>query len=187
MLHYIDIHLRPDPEFASHLLMAALYAKLHRRLVQVQNQRVAVSFPGYQQTPATLGRTLRLIGPGADLARMMDGNWLQGMQDHVQTQPLMEVPSNALPRALRRVQAKSNPERLRRRQMRRHQLTVEQALERVPDGCAEVLKLPFVTLSSASTGQKFNLFLRLDPPSPAAQPGDFNGYGLSATATVPWF
>lgn len=187
MLHYIDIHLRPDPEFPPHLLMAALYAKLHRRLAQVQNQRIAVSFPGYQQTPATLGRILRLIGPSAELARLMECNWLQSVQDHAETRPLAAVPSDAPQRTLRRVQAKSSPERLRRRQMRRHQLTAEQALERIPDSCAEVLKLPFLTLSSGSTGQKFNLFLRLDPPVPVAQAGDFNGYGLSATATIPWF
>ena len=187
MLHYIDIHLRSDPEFPSHQLMAALFAKLHRRLAQVQSQHVAVSFPGYQEGPAALGDQLRLIGPGVELTRLMECDWLQGMHDHADIKPLTDVPANALHRALRRVQAKSSPERLRRRQMRRHQLTAEQALERVPDHCGEVLKLPFLALSSASTGQRFNLFLRLGPAVPAAQGGEFNSYGLSATATTPWF
>jgi CRISPR-associated endonuclease Csy4 len=187
MHHYIDIHLRPDPEFPPHQLMAALFAKLHRWLAQTQSQRIAVSFPGYQEAPATLGGTLRLIGPAAELARLMEHDWLQGMHDHVALRPLATVPPDAAQRTLRRVQAKSSPERLRRRQMRRHQLTAEQALERVPDGAAETLKLPFLTLASASTGQRFKLFLRLGPPSPAAQAGEFNSYGLSSTATLPWF
>ena len=33
MDHYVDIDVRPDPEFPVHQLMSALYAKLHRALV----------------------------------------------------------------------------------------------------------------------------------------------------------
>ncbi|GAA0764581.1 type I-F CRISPR-associated endoribonuclease Cas6/Csy4 [Ideonella azotifigens] len=187
MHHYIDIHLRPDPEFAPHQLMAALFAKLHRWLAQTQSQHIGVSFPGYQEAPATLGGTLRLIGPATELTRLMEHDWLQGMHDHADVRTLVAVPPEATQRTLRRVQAKSSPERLRRRQMRRHQLTAEQALERVPDSAAETLKLPFLTLTSTSTGQRFKLFLRLGPSTGAEQAGDFNSYGLSSTATVPWF
>ncbi|MCA6215898.1 type I-F CRISPR-associated endoribonuclease Cas6/Csy4 [Ideonella sp. B7] len=187
MHHYIDIHLRPDPEFAPHQLMAALFAKLHRWLALTQSQHIAVSFPGYGESPATLGSTLRMMGPTTELTRLMEHDWLQGMHDHVDVRPLAPVPAQALQRTLRRVQAKSSPERLRRRQMRRHHLTPEQAQERVPDSCAETLRLPFLTLASASTGQRFKLFLRLGPPCDATQAGNFNSYGLSSTATIPWF
>ncbi len=187
MHHYIDIHLRADPEFPQHQLMAALFAKLHRRLAHMQSNRIAVSFPGYQAAPAALGSTLRLIGDGPELTRLMEQDWLQGMYDHTDVQPQAAVPADAPQRSLHRVQAKSSPERLRRRQMRRHQLTAEQALARVPDSCAETLKLPFLTVASTSTGQRFQLFLRLGPPASTAQPGEFNSYGLSSTATLPWF
>ena len=30
MEYFVDLELLPDPEFAAHLLLAALYAKLHR-------------------------------------------------------------------------------------------------------------------------------------------------------------
>lgn len=186
MHHYIDIHLLPDPEFTPHQLMAALFGKLHRWLAQVQSRQIAVSFPGYAESPATLGRTLRLIGTAAELTRLMEHNWLQGMHDHSDVRPMAAVPAEASQRPLRRVQAKSSPDRLRRRQMRRHNLTPEQALEQIPDSCAETLRLPFLSLSSGSTGQRFKLFLRLGPCQ-AAQEGDFNGYGLSGTATIPWF
>lgn len=187
MLHYVDIHLRPDPEFASNHLMAALFSKLHRWLTQTQSKALAVSFPGYQEKPAGLGRTLRIIGPERDLARLMELDWLLGMRDHVDLQAPSPVPSSANQRTLRRVQAKSSPERLRRRQMRRHNLTPEEAQERVPDRCAAPLSLPFLNLTSASTGQRFKLFLRLGPPCEAALAGDFNAYGLSNTASIPWF
>lgn len=187
MQHYIEIHLRPDPEFAPHQLMAALFGKLHRCLAQIKSTRIAVSFPGYLATPATLGNTLRLIGPEADLAHLMAADWLRGMRDHADVRPQAEVPAGAQQRSLRRAQAKSSPDRLRRRQMRRHQLTAEQALAQIPDSCAETLALPFLTVASASTGQRFRLFVRLGPVVSGAQAGEFNSYGLSSTATIPWF
>lgn len=187
MHHYIDIHLRPDPEFPAHQLMAALYAKLHRVLALVQANTIGVSFPGYQSHPPTLGNTLRLLGPQGDLVRLMEHQWLTGLRDHTNVAPMAPVPTTAVHRHLRRAQAKSSPERLRRRQMRRHGLTEEQALERVPDAAAEMLRLPFITLSSASTGQRFRLFLRMSPTVSTASAGEFNTYGLSSTATIPWF
>lgn len=187
MSHYLDIHLRPDPEFPAHQLMAALYAKLHRVLALVQARTVGVSFPGYKAVPATLGSTLRLVGPQLDLIRLMEHDWLKGMRDHTEVMPVVAVPADAVHRSLRRVQAKSSPERLRRRQMRRHGLTDEQARERVPDSATEFLNLPFVMLASASTGQTFRLYLRLGAVVPCAEAGTFNAYGLSASATTPWF
>lgn len=186
MHHYIDIHLRPDPEFAQHQLMAALFAKLHRWLAQTQSQRIAVSFPGYSESPATLGPILRLLGPVGELARLMEHDWLQGMRDHTDVHGMAVVPAEAVQRTLRRVQVKSSAERLRRRQMRRHNLSPEEALQRAPDSCAETLKLPYLRMSSASTGQQFKFFIRLGAPCPEAG-GEFNAYGLSSTATVPWF
>ena len=187
MHHYIDIHLRPDPEFPPHQLMAALYSKLHRVLVALKVSTIGVSFPGYSEMPPTLGNTLRLLGPEADLNRLMQQDWLKGMRDHTAVCPAAIVPADAVHRALRRVQAKSSPERLRRRQVRRHALTADQARERVPDSAVERLRLPFLQLSSASTGQLFRLYLSLSSPEIANSAGSFNAYGLSGSATIPWF
>jgi CRISPR-associated endonuclease Csy4 len=186
MSHYLDIHLRPDPEIAPHQLLAALYAKLHLALVQVNSSSIGVSFPDYAEKPASLGNRLRLCGPAADLEQLMALPWLGGLQDHIKSSAVALVPPQAVFRRLTRVQAKSNAERLRRRQMKRHGLTEEEARARVPDSCIETLALPFVVVRSASTTQTFRLFLRCEPAS-AAVDGAFNAYGLSATATVPWF
>lgn len=187
MGYYIDIHLQPDPEFPAHQLMAVLFAKLHYALVQLQANNIGVVFPGYATAPAALGSTLRLVGPAHELARLMENGWLKGIRDHIELVPAAAVPAHAAHRSLRRVQAKSSSERLRRRQMRRHGLTAEQAHERVPDTAAERLHLPFVVLSSCSTGQTFPVFLQLGPVVPVSQAGSFNAYGLSTTATIPWF
>ena len=71
--------------------------------------------------------------------------------------------------------------------MKRHGLDETQARERILDSAAEKVDLPFVQLQSRSTGQTFRLFLSLDPEQSAPTPGDFNAYGLSRNATIPWF
>jgi CRISPR-associated endonuclease Csy4 len=187
MVHYLDIHLRPDPEFSAAHLLAALYAKLHRALVRLEAGNIGVSFPGHDESAHRLGHCLRLIGPVDDLARLMALDWLSGMRDHVNVGGTAPVPANAQHRTLRRVQAKSNPERLRRRQMKRHGLTEAQAQQQVPDSVGERLALPFVQMTSASTGETFRLFLRLGPPQPTLVAGSFNSYGLSTLVTIPWF
>lgn len=186
MSHYLDILLRPNPEIAPHQLLAALYAKLHLALVQLDSSTLGVSFPGYTEKPASLGNRLRVLGPEADLQQLMALPWLGGLQDHIELLAVAQVPPQVGYRRLSRVQAKSSPERLRRRQMKRHSLTEEEARARVPDSCAETLALPFLVLRSASTTQTFRLFLRCEPAS-AEVGGAFNSYGLSAAATVPWF
>jgi CRISPR-associated endonuclease Csy4 len=187
MSHYLDIHLRTDPELATHHLLAALYLKLHQALVLLDNHEIAVSFPEYAVLPSSLGSCLRLIGAPVNLERLMTLNWLKGMRDHVSVGDMCEVPAHAEHRMLRRVQAKSSPERLRRRQMRRHGLDESQALALVPDSVAEMLNLPFVQLASASTGQTFRIYLRLGAPQALSSLGEFNTYGLSRSATTPWF
>ena len=186
MAHYLDILLRPDPETTPQQLMAALFAKLHRTLVQLGSTGIGVSFPEYKAAPPYLGNTLRLLGTEEDLHRLMGQPWLSGLQDHIEQAAVQPVPAHATHRRLSRVQAKSSPERLRRRQMKRHGLTEQEALARLPDACAETLALPFLMVRSASTEQSFKLFLRCEPASASAG-GLFNAYGLSTTATIPWF
>lgn len=186
--HYLDVQLRPDPEFPATQLMSALFAKLHRALVARQETRVAVSFPGYSKVPPIgLGTNLRLLGPESVLGELRSSAWCSGMAEMVNIGLVLPVPQGALHRQLKRVQADSSAARLRRRAMKRHGLSEVEAEERIPEHARKRLKLPFVQLSSGSTGQRFRLFLDLLPPSPETLAGEFNAYGLSDQATTPHF
>ena len=185
--YFADIELLPDPEFPTHLLLSSLYTKLHRELAPSNKIGIAVCFPGHQLHPPTLGTRMRLLGSRPALQSLSDTDWLTGMHDYIKVSALAEVPIDAPHRTLRRVQVKSNPERLRRRLMKRHGLDKMQARERIPDSVAETLNLPFIQLQSHSTGQTFRLFLSLDPGQSSPTQGEFNAYGLSQNATVPWF
>lgn len=184
---YIELQLLPDPEFPVTTLMNALFAKLHRGLVSSGEGRIGISFPDVGHKAHSLGSRLRLHGESSDLERLMAVNWLQGMRDHLSCSPISSVPDNASHRIVRRVQAKSSPERERRRLVARKGLSLEAAILAIPDNSAEKLDHPYLLLTSQSTQQHFRLFIEHLGLQKEAVPGAFSAYGLSAQATIPWF
>jgi len=187
MDHYIDITVLPDPEFPATTLMNALFAKLHRGLVDHGGQDIGVSFPEVMLGKRTLGQRLRLHGNSVSLDRLMAIGWMQGMRDHVTITSVQPVPAGVQHRVVRRVQAKSSPERLRRRLMARKSIDAETARTAIPDSAAEMLELPYVELASRSTEQRFRLFIEHLEPVPTPREGTYGSYGLSTSATIPWF
>lgn len=148
-------------------------------------QPIGISFPEVKDT--ALGGRLRLHGQTAELEAFMSTAWLAGMRDHLKLGSIGPVPPHAKYRVVRRVQAKSNPERLRRRMMARKGVDAELARQSIPDSMAERLRLPYLVLKSQSTGQQFRLFVEHLPLQGQPIDGLFSAYGLSHTATVPWF
>lgn len=184
MGHYIEICLLPDPEFSATVLMNALFAKLHRALAEAGQGEVGVSFPNTQKT---LGDTIRLHGSQAALERLMTINWLKGLTDYTNVLPIKAAPDNCKYRVARRVQAKSNVERMYRRSVKKGWLTAEEAEAKIAASKDQRLKLPFVQLKSRSTGQAFCLFIQQGKIIDSAVTGEFSAYGLSDKATIPWF
>jgi CRISPR-associated endonuclease Csy4 len=184
---YIDICVLPDPEFPATMLMSALFSKLHRGLVNYGEGAIGVSFPEVKEGNRSLGNRLRLHGAAETLRGFQQSDWLAGMRDHVSVSAPATAPANAHHRVVRRVQAKSSPERQRRRLMTRKGMTTEQALQAIPDSTAEKLNLPYLVLTSQSTGQRFRLFVEHLAVQEQAVSGKFGAYGLSAAATIPWF
>ncbi|CAD5106709.1 type I-F CRISPR-associated endoribonuclease Cas6/Csy4 [Zestomonas carbonaria] len=187
MDHYLDLWLRPDPEFPATQLMGALFAKLHRGLGQLGRHDIGISFPDVENASHGLGGRLRLHGSAEALDRLLALNWLSGMRDHVQLGDLAPIPDQVAWRCVSRVQVDSNPDRARRRLIKRHGISEEEARRRIPDSAAKRCDLPFVTLRSNGNGHNFRLFIRHGPLLDAPSPGQFGNYGLSATTTIPWF
>lgn len=185
MTHYQDIHLLPDEMTGAPVLMNLLFGRLHGALVQLRSADIGVSFP---EVGRTLGNRLRLHGPQPALAQLDALPWPGPLASHIRKEKVLPVPERVQGhRTVSRRQFKSSPERLRRRLARRHGLSAEEAARRIPDQTARMTDLPFIQLKSASTGQHFRLFIEHGPLREHASPGSFSPYGLSATATVPWF
>jgi CRISPR-associated endonuclease Csy4 len=53
--------------------------------------------------------------------------------------------------------------------------------------CATGLDNPYLELQSKSTGEKYRLYITFGELFEQATSGEFNHFGLSKTATVPWF
>jgi len=183
--HFVDIDLRPDEDFPSSQLMGALYACLHKGLVAHSKGDIGVSFPTH--TARWLGNRLRLHGSAEALGHLMDQDWLKGMRDHLDMTPASPVPAHVRYRQVKRVQTQSSPERLRRRLMLRHQLSAEEAVQRIPDSAAQLADLPSVYIRSSSTRQAFRLLVCHGPLVLESQAGGFSTYGLSLGASIPWF
>lgn len=187
MDHYLEITLLPDPEFKGTVLMNALFAKLHRALFDLSSTGIGISFPGADPERTALGERLRLHGTAETLETLMSLPWLTGLRDHIHLRELGLIPRAVKHRIVRRVQAKSSPERLRRRLAKRKCLSEDDARQLLPQEVGERLRLPYVTLKSRSTRQDFRLFIEQRPPVDQAVAGTFSHYGLSPTGTVPWF
>ncbi len=188
MDHYQEIIILPDPEFSAAVLMSALFAKLHRVLVQHQCREIGISFVKMDEAKSTLGNVLRLHGGEEVLHKLQAQNWLTGMRDHTDVKEVTPVPTHAQHRRVKRVQTKSSAERLRRRYLKRHPgVTESEVKDLIPDSVEKGLALPYLQLKSDSTGQCFRLFIEQQTLLTDATTGEFNAYGLSTTATIPWF
>ena len=156
MKYYIGIHLLPDPEFSSNVLMNALFSKLHRAFVKNGCGNIGISFP---QENKTLGDTLRLHGSQSILEHFMSLGWLNCLTDYTERSGIMQVPDNCKYRCVRRVQVKSNLKRLYCCSVKNGRLTIEEAQEKINNSKEQCLKLPFVQIKSFSSDQLFRLFI----------------------------
>ncbi|SJN13564.1 CRISPR-associated protein, Csy4 family [Halomonas citrativorans] len=189
MDHYIDIRLRPDPDFPEPMLMGALYNKLHRALFDLESNAIGVSFPlcKHGVRARSLGGHLRLHGTQASLEQLMAVQWLTGMRDHVSVSDALATPANAKHINVARKQFNTGSPSRAKRYAKRHDISEEAARDIYAKVAEKRIELPFVQISSRSTQQRFCLFIEHGKPQEKAVAGTFNHYGLSSNATVPWF
>lgn len=185
--HYIEFKVLPDPEFTESTLISALFAKLHRALVEISQGEIGVSFPNSQKTP---GDCLRVFASKDRLQQLMAHNWLKGLRDYVSHTELQTVPDSCQYRTVKRVQPKFSGSKLRRsrtKAMAREGLSESEVAERYPASLLQPLGLPFLSFKSLSSMQVMKLYFQQGEVLDKPVTGEFNPYGLSAHATIPWF
>jgi len=187
MTHYTDIHILSLPEIAPEHILEKLFAKIHLALATLNRSDIGLSFPDVNEKRPSLGQRLRLHGSEQALRLLLDQAGIVTMRDYLQLDSIQPTPEHAAFRQLRRVQIKSSADRLRRRLAKRHNLTMEEAAARIPESAAGKLNLPFIQVQSHSSGQTFHLFISHGVIRQTPIPGEFNAYGFSTKATVPWF
>lgn len=186
LTHYLSLKAIPQLELPHSSVMAYGLQFLHRILPLVAGQ-VGLGFPQYQQHLG-LGHTIRLFGSQMDL----DLLWLQlqtgKLKNYFLIGAIESVPEQHTYVRYQRVQHKGQSA-LRRAEKRLHargEWTADIG-EKMVQKQQTVKRYPHVFLKSYSTQQpKFLLEIR-QIKCEKAQSGEFNGYGLSRTATVPHF
>lgn len=192
MKFYLDITLLPDSEINIGFLWHKVYGQTHRALVEKKNANgnsdIAVSFPTYDDTVFPLGNKLRLLASTEkQLEQLGIDKYLKNLTDYCHCTSIKEVPQsvNIFVR-FKRVQFDTNIERLVRRRAKRKNESFEQAFEHLNGFKDKDSKLPFVNMNSLSSNHRFRLFIQKEEAE-REKLGDFTCYGLSKTATVPWF
>ena len=191
MKHYCDITLLPDAEANLGFLWQKVYQQIHLALVENKvgenHSLVAVSFPEYGSKAFPLGSKLRLL---AEEATWLEGlnlsKWLNRLSDYCHYTSIKPIPAVTEYAGFRRKQFSSNVERLARRRAKRKSESYEQALAHFDGFENEQSKLPYINLKSLSKGEQWRLIIEKEV-NLSVVAGSFNCYGLSITATVPWF
>jgi len=181
--YYLDIRLLPDPEFETQDLLNALFAKFHRAMSQTVPGQIGVSFPDVEKR---LGAVLRLHGSETALGLLMEDNWIKGMKDYCHISNVQTIPQQVQYRTVKRVQIKSAHNK-RKRSIAKGWLTPEQAQKAIPDSQQKPIALPYLEMKSLSNHNRMRVYIEHGELQSQPSEGIFNSYGLSASATVPWF
>lgn len=183
MEFYIDMTLFPDAEFPSTVLLNSLYSKLHKALYDLSSTSIGVSFPKYE---ATLGNVLRIHGTTKDLERLMSLKWVGAMNDYCNISKIERVPPNTTYRHFKRQQTNMSQSKLRRL-VKRGTLKSDTVKNYKSKMTEQFIQAPYVELKSASTGQTYRRYIKIGEISKEQIIGNFDHFGLSKNATVPWF
>lgn len=183
MTYYIDYKLMPDAEISASVLLNAVYTKLHKALCDLKTTEIGISFPNHK---ITLGNMLRVHGSERDLTALLQKNWLGGMAGYCQVSEILPVPENTQHRTVSRKQTNMSPAKLRRL-IKRGSITEEQAREYKAKMFTQGLDNPYLELQSGSNGHKHRRYIQFGELVDNPVSGQFDQFGLSKTATVPWF
>lgn len=183
MNHYLDITLLPDPEFPATVLMNSLYRKLHKILCDLRTIDIGVSFPRYQKT---LGNCLRLHGTLEALASLQERNWIGGMSGYCQQSAITQAPSESKFRTVSRLQPTRTKAKLNRL-IKRGSISEDGVKAYKARMFTKGLDNPYLELQSGSNGHKHRRYIQFGELQDHPIAGEFDQFGLSKTATVPWF
>jgi CRISPR-associated endonuclease Csy4 len=200
MKYYFDITLLPDPEITLGFIWQKVFQQVHIALVDNKvgdnESAVALSVVGYRDKDFPLGNKLRLLAASEDVLQTLDmQRWLNRLSDYCHLSSIKPVPAEVKQYArFNRKNVKSIEKKAQRRAVHLAKPYDEVLAYLIEQGNSKECKLPFINVESQESkkqaGQgvscQFLLFIEQVLFDEAVN-GKFDCYGLSKTATVPWF
>ena len=183
MDYYLDIKIQPDTEMRENELLNKVYAKLHKALYDLQANDIGISFPEYH---IILGKTLRLHSSQQRLTELQQLNWLGGLLGYCKLSNIQTIPDNVQYRTVSRIHPTMTTAKLQRL-IKRNTIPKTDHKHYKVTMLAKSLDNPYLELQSTSNGQKYRHYIQFGKLQPTLIHGHFNHFGLSKTATVPWF
>ena len=215
MNYYQDITLIFNAEINLGYIWQKVFQQVHIALVQngyeyvrkekdgvetiLRGSKIAVSFPCYADNAYPLGNKLRLLAQEQVLLEKLGiEKWLCRLLDYVKIDSIEAVPSSVSYAGFRQKRVKGE---------KRLELSLQKKAKHLADKFGKDFnstlqdlkkkhvfneeKLPYIKVESQSSATadrkpRFKLFIeKIELADP--QQGTFDCYGLSKTATVPWF
>ncbi|MCW8930868.1 MAG: type I-F CRISPR-associated endoribonuclease Cas6/Csy4 [Gammaproteobacteria bacterium] len=184
MDYYIDLFIQPDDEVPIYFIRNKAFNKLHKILFDINSHDVGVSFPKLEKK---LGDVIRLHSSHSSLEVLHNNNWLGGLSGYCKLSEVLQVPENIQGyRTISRIRQNMTNSKLNRI-ITRGSISVEDVDNYRVKMLKNSLKNPYLDLQSISTNEKYRIYLKFSPIQEISHEGDFNHFGLSKEATVPWF
>ena len=183
MENFIDIKIKPDAEMRKNVLLNKIYSKLHKALFTLKSIDIGISFPRYK---VILGDVIRIHGTETKLGELQNTNWLGGLTGYCAVNSIQAIPENVAHRIISRKQANMTAAKLRRL-IKRGSISAEKAKGYKTKMYTQGLDNPYLELESTSNGHQHRRYLSFGDLQNKPVEGDFDQFGLSKTATVPWF
>jgi len=183
MKHYIDIKLLLDDEIPIYFVRNKVYSKLHKALFDLQATTIGVSFPQYK---VMLGDVLRIHGTESKLLELQNTNWIGGLSGYCRVSNIQIIPDEVTHRTISRIQANMTEAKLRRL-IKRGTISTEETKQYKAKMFSQGLDNPYLELESISNGHKHRRYLVFGDKMTEAVTGEFDFFGLSKVATIPWF
>jgi len=193
MKYYLDTTMEADEDIPIHFIRNKVYTKLHKALSTLQSTDIGVSFPKYR---VKLGDVIRIHGSHQRLGELQALNWLGGLSGYCVVGDIMPVPEKVKGyRMVSRIQTTMTETKLRKRveyQKKTGDLNTEDDIQAYIQQYraamySKSLENPYLELQSNSNGHKHRRFFHFGALSSTATIGEFDQFGLSKTATIPWF
>lgn len=183
MNSYIDIRLKPDAEMREAELSSKVFTKFHKALVTLNSHKIGISFP---QMKLSLGQLFRIHGDASLLHDLQGLDWLGPLAGYCQVAAVSAVPDHVQYRIVSVKRSNLSKAKLKR-------LIARGSIDKDGEKRYKVKMLgqgfdnPYLDLFSSSTGQVYRRFFEFSDIQAHPIDGEFDSYGLSKTATVPWF
>ncbi len=183
MDYYFDIKIMPDEEVPIYFIRNKIFSKLHKVLCILKSTEIGVSFPHFK---VRLGDVIRIHGSETRLTELQSTNWLDGLASYCTISSVQAIPEDVTHRIISRKQANMSEAKLRRL-IKRGSISQDDIKEYKVKMFERGIDTPYLELESTSNGHKYRRYLLFGNLHNKPVTGSFDQFGLSKTATVPWF